>query len=279
MAELGEARDLAHLVRRVESGDFVRLGQSRVVEDGFDQVVDGATAAHDRLPDVDKLGGAGAEDVDAEQRPVLKRYQELEHAVGVTDDLPAGKFPVPGDPHFERHVSLCELIFRPPDEADLGNAVYADRLELPWRVQRLSAGMVPRKTALFHGCGREGGKADDVAHRIYMQNGGAEELIHPYPAAAVRCKTGGAEVQFVAHPLAAGRVHDGVGRDLLPAAECRDGAFGPGVDGRHGLAEPEGHRKIPEMVFQRLDNLFVTELKHPVALLNDCDLGAEGGEH
>jgi hypothetical protein len=33
---------------------------------------------------VDKLGGTGAEDMDAEQRPVLQRYEEFQHAVGVT---------------------------------------------------------------------------------------------------------------------------------------------------------------------------------------------------
>ena len=54
----------------VEGGDLVGLGQRRVVEDGVDQVVDGAAAAHHGLADVDEFGGAGAEDVHAEQLAV-----------------------------------------------------------------------------------------------------------------------------------------------------------------------------------------------------------------
>jgi len=56
----GEAGDLAHLVHRVQGDDLVGLGQGRLAEDGVDQVVDGAAAAHDGLADVDEFGGAGA---------------------------------------------------------------------------------------------------------------------------------------------------------------------------------------------------------------------------
>ena len=49
MSGSGEAGDLAHLVHRVQGGELVGLGQGRVAEDGVDQVVDGAAAAHDDL--------------------------------------------------------------------------------------------------------------------------------------------------------------------------------------------------------------------------------------
>src|SRR5262249_27382722 len=153
--------DLPDLVHSVERGDLVGLGQGRVVEDGVDQVVDGAAAAHDRLPDVDQLGGAGAEHVDAEQPVVGQRNKELQHAVGVADDLAAGELPVAGDPHLERHVLLGELLLGLPDVADLGDAVDADRLQLLHRVHRLTAGVVRRLPALFRGGGGQGGKADD----------------------------------------------------------------------------------------------------------------------
>ncbi len=55
----------ADLVGHVQRGHLVRLGQRRVVEHGVDEVVDGAAAAHDRLPDVHEVGGAGAEHVHA----------------------------------------------------------------------------------------------------------------------------------------------------------------------------------------------------------------------
>src|SRR5262245_62001776 len=62
-----EAGDVAHLVHRVQRRNLVGLGQGGVVEDRVDEVVDGATAAHHRLTDVDQLGGAGPEDVYAEK--------------------------------------------------------------------------------------------------------------------------------------------------------------------------------------------------------------------
>ena len=45
------------------------------------------------------------------------------------------------------------------------------------------------------------------------------------------------------------------------------------------LAEPERDGEIAQVVLERLDHLDVTELEHPVALLHDGDLGAEGREH
>src|SRR5579859_6783047 len=101
---LTEPGDLAHLVHGVQGGDLVRLGQGRVVEHRVDQVVDGAAAAHDGLADVDELGGPGAEHVHAEQPVVIQADQELEHAVGIADDLAAGQLAVARDARLERHV-------------------------------------------------------------------------------------------------------------------------------------------------------------------------------
>ncbi len=67
-----ELLDGSQLVRRVQRGDLVGLGECRVVQHGVDEVVDGAAAAHHRLPDVDQLGGVAAEDVHAEQRAILR---------------------------------------------------------------------------------------------------------------------------------------------------------------------------------------------------------------
>src|SRR4029077_4164721 len=79
-AELAEG---PHLVRHVQRGDLVGLGERWIVEHRVDQVVDGAAAAHHGLADVHHLGGAGTEDVHPEQRATLGRHQHLEHAVGV----------------------------------------------------------------------------------------------------------------------------------------------------------------------------------------------------
>ena len=52
-----------------------------------------------------------------------------------------------------------------------------------------------------------------------------------------------------------------------------------GLDRRHGLAEPERHREVAQVVLERLDDLEIAELQHPLALLDDRHLRAQRGEH
>src|SRR5580704_19573255 len=208
---LGEAGDLPHLVHRVQGGHLVGLGQGRVVEDGVDEVVDRTAAAHDGLADVDQFGGTGAEHVDAEQVPGVQRHQELQDPVGIADDLPAGQFPVARDADLEGHVVVGELLLGPSHEADHGDAVDADRKQVAGVVQRLIAGVMRRDPALFGGGGRQGRETDHVADRIDVRHRGPEALVYHDPAAFVGGQVGRVQVEIVAGPLPAGRVHDGVG--------------------------------------------------------------------
>ena len=59
-------------VRGVERRHLVALGERGIVEDGVEEVVEAAAEAEHRLADVDQLGGAGADDVHAEQAPVSR---------------------------------------------------------------------------------------------------------------------------------------------------------------------------------------------------------------
>src|SRR5580700_7785946 len=136
-----------------------------------------------------------------------------------------------------------------------------------------------RDPALLGGGGRQGGETDNVADRVDVRHLGPEVLVHHDPATLVGVQAGRVEAESLTGPLPAGRVHDGVGGDLLPAQQRRDGALGPRLDRGHRLPEPEGDSEIAQVVLERLDHLDVTELEHPVALLHDGDLGAEGGEH
>src|SRR5262249_26005247 len=157
----------------------------RIVEHGIYQVIYGPAAAHHGLADVDKLGRPGAEHMDPEQLAVLQADKQLEHPVGVADYLAAGQLAVAGHTDLERHGLLGELLLGPADEADLRDAVDADRLELVHAVQLLAAGVVGRDPALLHRRRRERGEADDVAHRVDVRHLGAEEIVDPDPAALV----------------------------------------------------------------------------------------------
>src|SRR5262249_5451651 len=98
----------------------------------------------------------------------------------------ARKLAVPGDAHLERHTVTGELIFGTADEADLRQAVDADRRKLvgagaggPRRGgrKRLAAGVVGREPALLHGSRRERREADDVADGVDVRCGRAEVLV------------------------------------------------------------------------------------------------------
>ena len=59
--------DSVQAAKAVERRSFIALGERRVVEDGVDEVIDGAAKDHDRLADVDQFAGAFADDVDADK--------------------------------------------------------------------------------------------------------------------------------------------------------------------------------------------------------------------
>jgi hypothetical protein len=146
-------------------------------------------------------------------------------------------------------------------------------------VHRLAAGVVRGDPALLHGRGGQRREADHVAHRVDAGCLGAVVLVHLDPAAAVRGQPGGLQVQVRGHALAARGVHDGLGRDLLAALQEGHRAVVVGLHGGHGLAEPERHGQVAQVVLERLDHFQVAELQHPVALLDHGDLGAQCGEH
>ncbi len=66
---------------------------------------------------------------------------------------------------------------------------------------------------------------------------------------------------------------------FFPLARWAMAPSGWAFDRGHGLTEPEGHREVAQVVLERLDDLQVAELEHPVPLLDHGDLGAQGGEH
>ena len=55
--------------------------KGRIVQDCVDEIVDRATAAHDRLADVYQFGGVTAEDVYAQDLPGVGMHDQLQHAV------------------------------------------------------------------------------------------------------------------------------------------------------------------------------------------------------
>ena len=57
---------VGEFIERRQGGDFVTLGEGRIIEYRIDEVIQFAAVGDDRLADMDKLGGALADHVDAE---------------------------------------------------------------------------------------------------------------------------------------------------------------------------------------------------------------------
>src|SRR5262249_61806424 len=88
----------AQLVVRVERRDLVALGQRRVVEHRPEEVIDPPAETQHRLPDVDQLGRARADRVNAEQPPVLTMEEHLEEPAVVAEDLAARDLSIACEP-------------------------------------------------------------------------------------------------------------------------------------------------------------------------------------
>ncbi len=108
---------------------------------------------------------------------VCGRDEQLEHAVGVADDLAAGQLAVAGDAHLVRHGRRRELVLGLPAVADLGDRVDPDRLERDEAVRRLAARVVGGEPALLHRGRGERGEADDVADGVDVRRPAVRKLL------------------------------------------------------------------------------------------------------
>src|ERR1044072_3322828 len=88
-ATLNLSSEARELVDAVEGGSLVALGERRVVEDRVDEVVNRALQDHHGLADVQNLGRALADDVDAEDFARLAVENNLQPARRVAANLAA----------------------------------------------------------------------------------------------------------------------------------------------------------------------------------------------
>src|SRR5271170_2082242 len=123
-------------VNSIESGGLITFGQRWEVKHSLDEVIHCAIQGHDRLPDMDQLGRALADDMYAQYRPVFAMKDELEASGGVAANLAARDLPVVGHAYFIWNVLIGELLFRLADKRDLRDGVNAIRIDTGVGVDR-----------------------------------------------------------------------------------------------------------------------------------------------
>src|SRR5690606_8187687 len=138
------------------------------------------------------------------------------------DDLAAGQLAVAGDAHLEGDLGFGEVVLGAAHEADLGDRVDADGLDLVHPGDGLAAGVVGGEAALLHGRGGEGRETDHVADGVDVRDLGAVVGVHLDAAAVVGGQAGGLQAEVVGHAVPARGVHDGVGGDALAALQDGD---------------------------------------------------------
>lgn len=91
-------------------GDLVGFGERGEIEHVVDEELGPAPEGHDRLTNVDQLGGVRANGVHAKDRVVVLVDEDLEHAVLVAEELPARNLLVGRDAGFVGDALLGELL-------------------------------------------------------------------------------------------------------------------------------------------------------------------------
>ena len=193
---------------------------------------------------MDHFGGARPEDVDTEDLAVIRRGEQLEHAVVVADDLAAGELAIARDPDLVGDRGCRELLLRLADVADLGDRVDPDRQEPVHRVARVAERVTRGESPLLRrGCG-EAREPDHVADRVHARHRGLEVSVDLDSAPLVLHHADRLETEAHGRAKPACRVENRVGGDPLPARKPGDGAAFVGLYRLNRLAEPELHPEL-----------------------------------
>src|ERR1043166_6401294 len=254
---LSETREL---VDAVEGGGLVALGERRVVEDRVDEVVNRALQGHHGLADVQNLGRALADDVDAEYLARLAVEDDLQASGGVAAYLAAGYLAVVCDADLVGHVLVRQLLLGLADEGDFRNGVDAVRVVGRVGLELTAEGEAGGDAPLLHRDRGEGGEADHVADGVDVRLLRPVLRVHADAPARGGFESGGGEVQIVNVALPPDGVEQRVARNFLVALQVRhDASVRHLLDRGDLFVEPERDAVVSQVVAERLDNLLVCE--------------------
>src|SRR5580658_4937305 len=147
------------IAEAVVSGVFVGFAECGVIEDLFDEFVDGKAFIQDHHSDVNELGGGLADHADAEEFAIGPRKDELQKASGVSGDMAAGVVFIKSAADTVVDSLLFAGFFSFAGGGDFRNGVNAHGKEARHALFVFEAeGVADSDASLFHGCGGEGGK-------------------------------------------------------------------------------------------------------------------------
>src|SRR6266404_6925193 len=250
------------IAEAVVGGVFVGFAERGVVEDLFDEFVNGQAVIEDYHADVDEFGCVFADDADAKKFSVGARKNELEHACGVAGDVAPRVIFVKSAADNVIEFLFLAGFFGFSGGGDFRNGVNAHGKQRGDALFVLQVkGVADGDAALLHGSGSERGETDHVARGVDVRNHGAVVFIHGNITAIVDRETCFFESEAVNGSAAPGGEEGGIRFEYFAAFHCESHATRRvfGFDG--ALVQQEMHAESGEAVAQAIGNLIVKKWK------------------
>ena len=267
----------------VKGSGLVTFRQRWIVEHRVDEVIDRAAEGHHRLPDVDQLAGAFADDMHTQQFVILAVKNQLEHADGVADDLSARDLFVIGFANFVGDARLGQFFFVGADGGYLGNGIDAVGEKGGEAVMLDVEGVASRHASLFHGGGRQAGETNHIAYRVDIRDLGLIVLINLDAAAKIGRDIDVGQTQCRGRAFPPDGVKRFFGDDLLAALQAGLDAGAitriAGLNAAHALAQAHRYALLPHVIDQGVNDFVIDKGQQTVGDLNQGDAHAQRGEH
>src|SRR6266403_430334 len=258
------------IAEAVVGGVFVGFAERGVVENLFDEFVDGQAVVEDHHSDVNEFGGVFADDADAEKFSVGARKNEFQHACSVAGDVASRVIFVKSASDNVIEFLFLAGFFGFSGGGDFRNGVDAHGQQrgdalFVLQMKRVADG----DAALLHGSGSERGETDHVARGVDVRNRGAVVFVDGDVAAIVDAETGFFESKAINSGAAPGSEERGIGFQDFTALHGEAHSVG-GVFSLDGsLVQQEMHAESGEPVAQTIGNLIVKKWKQTVAAVHE----------
>src|SRR5713101_2578049 len=196
----------------VVGGIFIGFAERGVVENLFDEFVDGEGVIEDHHADVDEFGGVFADDADAEKFSVGARKNEFQHARGVASDVATRVVLVKSAADNVVEFLFFAGLFGFSGGGDFRNGVDAHGQERRDALFVLEVkGVAYSDAALLHGSGSERRETNHVSRGVDVRNHGSIVFVHGNVATIVNGEADFFESEAVNGGAAPGGKKRGVG--------------------------------------------------------------------
>ena len=258
------------IAEAVVGGVLIGFAERGVVEDLFDEFVDGEAVIEDHHADVDEFGGVFANDADAEKFAVGARKNEFQHARGVASDVATRVVLVKSAADNVVEFLFFAGLFGFSGGGDFRNGVDAHGQKRRDALFVLQVkGVADGDTSLLYRSGSERRETNHVARGVNMRNRGAVVFVHGDVAAIVNEEARFFESKAIDGGAPPGGEERGVRFEDF-AALHREAHSVCGVFGFDGsLVKQEMHANVCKAIAQTIRNLVVKKWKQTVAAVHD----------